>query len=269
MFGWLRAERKSAELPEYSALRALATRRLPSELIETEAGEAFVARQTALSEELSASPLRPEDDKPLLTALSNAERTGFLTMTFPEGNQRCVPVFSAPWRVADYRRVLLSHDPSWSDCLLTPAGCVRLLQDLRVIGGIETFALDRCPRCSIFTWFGSTQMKTPGDVITIWAIQKASELLRTELYLAYALGLARRGCLEAARDVALETVGHVTMENPQTHFLLGQLAVGLRDQTLLREAKTFLRVFGFEQWGTKLDRVVKSGSPDYTGPAQG
>jgi hypothetical protein len=263
MFKWLGGERKSEELPEYSALRSIPNRGLPSELTETEAGEAFVARQTALIGELCASPQRPEDDKPLLTALTNAEGTGFITMTFPDGNQRCVPIFSAPWRAADYRRVLLSHSPSVSDCLLTPAGCVRLLRDLRTIG-IEMFAIDRCPRCTIFTWFGSTEMKTPGDVVPIWAIQKASELLRAGLYLTYALGLARRGRLEAARDVALETVGHVTMENPHTHFLLGQLAVGLRDRTLLREAKMFLRVFGFQQWEAKLDRVVKSGSPDYT-----
>jgi hypothetical protein len=110
-------------------------------------------------------------------------------------------------------------------------------------------------------------MRTPGDVITVWAIQKASEILRAELYLAYASGLARRGQLDAARDVALETVGHVTMENPRVHLLLGQLAVGLGDRPLLREAKTCLRVFGFQQWEEKLDRVVKSGSPDYAGPA--
>jgi hypothetical protein len=266
MFEWLRGEGKYEKLPEYSALRSTPSRELPSELTETEAGEAFVARQRALSGELCVSPQRPKDDEPLLTALGNAEGTGFLTMTLPEGNQRCVPVFSAPWRAADYCRVLLSHSPSVSHCLLTPAGFVRLLQDLRGIG-IEMFAIDRCPRCTIFTGFGSTEMKTPGDAIAVWAIRKASELLRADLYLAYALGLARRGQLEAARDVALETVGHVTMENPHTHLLLGQLAVGLRDRTLLREAKMFLRVFGFQQWKAKLDRVVKSGSPDYAEPA--
>jgi hypothetical protein len=49
MFRWLRGERKSEELPEYSALRSIPTRGLPSEVTETEAGEAFIARQTALS----------------------------------------------------------------------------------------------------------------------------------------------------------------------------------------------------------------------------
>jgi hypothetical protein len=110
-------------------------------------------------------------------------------------------------------------------------------------------------------------MRTPGDVITIWAIQKAAEILRAELYLAYASGLARRGRLDAARDVALETVGHVTMANPRVHFLLGQLAVGLDDRPLLREAATFLRAFGFQPWVDKLGRVVRSGSPDFAEPA--
>jgi hypothetical protein len=89
------------------------------------------------------------------------------------------------------------------------------------------------------------------------------EILRAALYEAYALGLARRGQFEAARAVALETVAHVTMDRAQPHFLLGQLAVSLGDQTLLREAKTFLRVFGFTEWEGKLVDVVRSGLPDY------
>jgi hypothetical protein len=79
---------------------------------------------------------------------------------------------------------------------------VRLLQDLRMIG-IETFALDRCPRCTISKNFSSPEMKTLGDAIAVWAVLRASQLLRAGLYLTYALGLARRGRLEAARDVAL------------------------------------------------------------------
>jgi hypothetical protein len=94
---------------------------------------------------------------------------------------------------------------------------------------------------------------------------KARGLARVELYFAYALDLARNGLLEAARDVALETAGHVTLGHPNAHLLLGQVAVGLRDRTLLREAKAFLQSFSYRAWEMKLDRVVQSGLTDFTG----
>jgi len=66
--------------------------------------------------------------------------------------------------------------------------------------------------------------------------------------------------------VALETVGHVNLEDPRPHLLLGQLAVKLRDRELLREAKSFLQFFKLDRWGRKLDHVVQSGSPDFEDP---
>jgi hypothetical protein len=79
------------------------------------------------------------------------------------------------------------------------------------------------------------------------------------LYFAYALRSARAGQLEVARDVALEAVGHVSLEDPRPHLLLGELAVALRDRTLLQEAQAFLRFFKHERWGQKLARAVQSG----------
>ena len=103
-------------------------------------------------------------------------------------------------------------------------------------------------------------------MVTIWAIGKAIELGWAELYLAYALESVRSGRLEAARDVALETVGHVTMEDPRLHLLLGRIAVGLEDRVLLREAREFLRFFRLSTWERKLDEIERSGSADFTGP---
>lgn len=57
----------------------------------------------------------------------------------------------------------------------------------------------------------------------------------------------------------------MTIDDSNAHFLLGQIAVGMRDQTLLREAKAFLRFFNFDLWETRLDRIVKSGTPDFDG----
>ena len=63
----------------------------------------------------------------------------------------------------------------------------------------------------------------------------------------------------SARDVALESVGHVSLEDPRPHLLLGELAVALRDRTLLQEAQNFLRFFKHESWAQKLAVTVQSG----------
>ena len=93
-----------------------------------------------------------------------------------------------------------------------------------------------------------------------------SELARAELYFTHALESARAGLLELARDVALEAVGHVTMEDPRLLLLLGQVAIRLGDRRLLGEAKAFLDFFNFEPWRRKLGEVEESGVLDFAGP---
>ena len=85
-----------------------------------------------------------------------------------------------------------------------------------------------------------------------------------DLYLSYALASARAGELDTAREVTLETVAHVSFEDPRAHFLLGQIGVALQDRAMLREAKAFLRFFQLDLWERRLDGVVRSGSPDFT-----
>jgi hypothetical protein len=111
----------------------------------------------------------------------------------------------------------------------------------------------------IFTVTGIRSLETPADLLVLWAIHKATEAARLELYLAYALRSAKAGHVEAARDVALEAVGHVNLEDPRPHLLLGELAVALGDRRLLQDAQRFLRFFEHEPWEQKLAVAVKSG----------
>jgi len=74
---------------------------------------------------------------------------------------------------------------------------------------------------------------------------------------------ARTGALDEAREIVLETVAHVSLEDPRAHLLLGQIAVAQQDRTLLREAKAFLQFFQLNSWEHRLDEVVQSGSPDF------
>jgi len=264
MLNWLFGKKNSDRLPMYSALRSVPSRGLPAELMEAERSEDFAARRAALTQELLEPPRRPADGSPLLTTFFNSRQNGFVTITPPNGQKQCLAVFSTSVRAADYLQTLLGSDPTLNHWASTPAQFIKILRDLGEVG-IEKFALDRCPRCPIFSVLDSSGIKTSGDVMTVWAIHKSGELARADLYLGYALGAARKGFLQTARDVALETVGHVTIDDDNAHFLLGQVAVGMRDQVLLREAKAFLRFFNFDRLEKQLDRNVKSGTPDFGG----
>jgi hypothetical protein len=97
-------------------------------------------------------------------------------------------------------------------------------------------------------------------------VHKASEMARRHLYYQYALQKARMGHHVSARDVLLESVGHVTMSDPDTHLLLGQLGIAMNDAELVHEAHEYLRFFGSGAWDRKLEQVELSGKADFQGP---
>ena len=260
MLDWLTFRRRTKQLPEYSALRSVPNRGLPPELAELENSESFTTRANSVERELRQPSRRPPEDEPLFTELLETKGDGVLTMMLHD--IRCLPVFSSPFRAADYVQTLLPSGPSVRYLSSTPLQLVQMLRDVER-ERINHFALDRCPRCSIFPAYVGSAMKTADEVVTVWCIHKATELARADLYFEYAQESARAGRLEIARDVGLETAGHVSLEDPRLHLLLGELAVELRDQKLLREAKAFLRFFQLDRWERKLDRVVQSGSADF------
>ena len=265
MFGWLMGRRKR-ELPEYSRLRTTLSRPLPRDLVTQEQGEAFDLRRKDIQNELRGRPYWPPEDQPLFTTLLVPSQGGMLTIVLPDRPAPCLPVFSTPFKAADYRQVLVSSRTSVQYLSSTPLECQRMLSDL--LGtGVETFALDRCPRCGVFSVIGSRSLRHASDLLQVWCIHKSTEVARTDLYFGYALGAARDGALEVAREVALETVGHVSVEDPRSHLLLGQLAVALQDRSLLAEAKAFLRFLKLGPWEQKLADVEGSASPDFRGPA--
>jgi len=92
---------------------------------------------------------------------------------------------------------------------------------------------------------------------------EATEFARLDLYLDHARVAARAGQLDVARNVAFETVGHVSLEDPRAHMLLGQIAVALRDRRLFREAKGFLQFLRLGAWERRLDEASRSGTPDF------
>jgi len=260
MLDWLKGRRERA--PEYAAVRNTPTRGLPSELAALEASETFRSQRDEIECSLRQRPHRPEPESALFVELLAADGAGVVTMTLPDGVAPCLPIFSSPFRAADYVRTQLDHGPPVRYLSSSPIGLIEMLRDLREMS-VNRFALDRCPRCEIVMAIESASIETVDDVVSCWSVVKATELARSDLYLNYAQASARAGELGMARDVALESVSHVGFEDPRAHFLIGQIAIALHDRALLREAKAFLRFFQLGSWEGRLDEAIRSGSPDF------
>jgi hypothetical protein len=249
-------------VPEYSAVRKTPTRGLPFDLKEQEASQEHSDRHDEIARWLCEPPRRPEVESPLFVEILDIKQQSLLTIEDSEDGSRCLPVFSTPFRAADYVRTLLDPSLSFNYLCSSPRELVKLLQDLRE-PGIEKFVLDRCPRCNVFCAIHSESITTADKAIDCWRIVKATELARLDLYLTHSQTSARTGELYDSRDVLLETAAHVSFEDPRVHVLLGQVAMALYDWELLREAKAFLQFFKLNSWERKLDEVVQSGSLNF------
>jgi hypothetical protein len=260
------SKKKSEEIPEYSALRSLPSRGVPADLSEAEASEPYQTNREGIERELLAPPRRPLEDVPLFTIILESNGSGLVTFTLPEHIGKCLPVFSTPFRAADYVQTVLTTGADVSYVNPSPLQLVNALRAVEA-AGVESLALDRCPRCSTFTTVGLPSLRASDQLIDLWCIFKATQLARENLYFSYAQDSARVGKFETARDVALEAVAHVNLEDPRPHLLLGQLAVKLGDQELLRESRAYLRFLKLDRWERKLDEVVRSEAPDFENPA--
>ena len=173
-----------------------------------------------------------------------------------------MPVFSSPFRAADYVRTLLASDPSVAYLSSSPRELLAMLRDLRQVG-IDKFTLDRCPRCEVFLAVSTESITTTDDVLNCWSIAKSTELARLEQFLSYAQAAARAEQFYTARDVLLEAAAHVSIEDPRLHWALGRVALALYDSELLHEAKAFLRFFRLESWERRLDQISHLRWTDY------
>lgn len=234
MWSWLSTQKD--EFPSYSLLKAVPSRGLPQELAAREASADYAQWRGRIESELFAQRTN-ESDPGLATFLKSGN--GLLQIRLPESDKGCLLVFSTPLRAADYARTA-APDRKFHLFCSSAEQVVLVVAEFREHAGIGHVALDRCPRCNIFTALGALSLDSAARVVQAWKISKATEIARCRLYFDYAQAAARAGQFLVARDVALELVGHVTAEDPRVHLLLGKLAVQLRDRPLLREAKQFL-----------------------------
>lgn len=252
-------------LPLYTQLKRIPNRGLPADLMKMEKSADHLTRQDAFETELSASSVLPAPDAPALaTFVSGGANLVTIPVPGDEGVM-CIPLFSERWRVVDYARTHFADRGDVSFAVMSAAGFVSTLRDVEKAGKLA-FTIDCCPRCEDFIRYETILADEPGYLIRMIGVHKATELARRHLYYHYALAKARLGQHELARDVLLESVGHVTMADPDTHLLLGQLGVAMGDDELVREAHEYLRFFGSGAWDRKLETVEYFGRPDFKGP---
>jgi hypothetical protein len=237
MFQWFfRCNRESS--PSYSLLRAVPNRGLPKELADREASSDHEGWRDQIERDFF-SQAWDEDEPSFLTFLKSGN--GLLQMSLPQQKGGCLLAFSSPLRAADYASVAAPKQAFEYFCS-SPKQVVFVVNEFRERAGVRHIALDRCPRCEVFTTFGTSAFDSASKVIKLRNIFKATEIARCGLYWEYARSAARSGEFLRARDVGLELVGHVTLEDPRSHLLLGKLGIQLKDRQLLREAKEFLAV---------------------------
>ncbi|MGE0594476.1 MAG: hypothetical protein AB7G23_12610 [Vicinamibacterales bacterium] len=251
--------------PGYRAIRQKPTRGFPESIVALEASEAYTARVSAVRHWLLEATRRPEADRPLFVALLVPGR-GLVTQPLPDGSHALL-VFTSPLRADDYARTIHPATTDMQYALSTPAELVHILRDLRP-RGVTQWAIDRCPRCDVF-WTVDGEAATADDVVGPWTLAVASCRVRAEQCLRVALDAALAGRLEEARDVALETVSHVTEEDARFHMLLGQLAVASGTAAQVEEARGYLRALGALEGLASLEGAARTGAADFTALADG
>ena len=273
MLDWLLGRKKGATEPGGAALRAAAkrevplyarlvarpTRTLPDDLAAQEQGETHRREIDACLRELSRAPV-PSNDAVVLTSLVSGPK-GVVTIHAADG-ERAALHFSSPLRAADYRDAAGDGAARWQYIALTIPGMLRMLRDLERMG-ITSFCLDRCPRCDLAVFIQSGTVATAEQVWAALQVSAANKLARSRLYLTYALSAACAGRITEALEVALECAGHVTLEDPNVHLLLGRIGVALKDPVLADEARALLMLIGARAYAEKLDQAVASGATDF------
>lgn len=237
MFQWFFRTRRQSPAG-YSLLRAVPSRGLPKDLADREASSEHQDWRDQIERDLVAQGC-DEDEPGFLTFLKSGN--GLLQVAVPQQEGGCLLAFSSPLRAADYASVA-APEKTFEYFCSSPKQAVLVINEFREHARVRRVALDRCPRCDVFTTLSAANFVSAAAVIQMRNIFKATEMARCGLYWEYARSAARAREFLCARDVALELVGHVTQEDPRSHLLLGKLAIQLKDRQLLREAKAFLAV---------------------------
>ena len=135
---------------------------------------------------------------------------GVIMLRNPDGDGQSLLIFSSQFRCLDYGMTQMAD---LTMVRLLPQNLRQIVELLRKVenADVRHFVLDRCPRCSYALVVRTEPFQTPEEFRELFIHQKATELARQELYFEFAIYSAQNGNTQLALDVALETVGRVTL----------------------------------------------------------
>jgi hypothetical protein len=174
MLQWFSRTAKSS--PSYSLLRAVPSRGLPqdlADLADREASSDYQQWRDRIECDLAAQGC-DEDEPNFLTFLNCGNG---LRMCLPQLEGGCLFAFTTPLRAADYASVAAPKQIFAYFCS-SPKQVVFGVNEFRERAGVRYIALDRCPRCDVFTTVDASNFDNAAKVIKLRNISKATEIAR-------------------------------------------------------------------------------------------
>lgn len=253
---------KIGPTPNYTRFSDVVEKELPLQVETWEASEDFANTCESIARALIAAGKRKGADNPLFVSALLPKNQGIASVQTRDGAmRRCAVFFSSATRLADYAQLLLGGI-ALAEVRFTAEEFVESMRTLEG-GGIQQFTLDRCPRCWNFAVGSTRSIQTVDDAIAHWSFVKAVEYARADFYFQLAERMLASGDCKGARDLALQAVLHVTLEDPRFHLLLVEVGQRIDDKTLIDEARLTLRQMNIPAKGDLLRRAIAFGMADH------
>jgi hypothetical protein len=253
---------KIGPTPQYTRFSDVVELELPPQVETWEASEDFANSCESIARSLIASGKRRGTDHTFFISALLPGNRGIASVQTREGAmRRCAVFFSSATRLADYAQLLLSGI-ELAEVRFTAGEFVESMRTLES-GGIQQFTLDRCPRCWNFAVASTGSVRTADDAIAHWSFVKAVEYARADFYFQLAEQMLAAGDYLGVRNLALQAVLHVTLEDPRFHLMLVEVGQRMNDQTLIDEARLTLKQMKIPAKGDLLRQATAFGLADH------
>ena len=182
---------------------------------------------------------------------------GILTFRPAEGKKPLMLMFMTPYAAADYIRATKAV----AEVRQLTFDSLPKAAESWMASGVESFILNRCPRCNVATLLSMAAMKEKDTLFRIWAIRRATQLFQGEIkvheYMRQSTPFpVKRAILELIRD-------HIDCGVPYLYELIAFHARIDGDETAKADALERLKEFGpqFADWESRWDQSAGASSP--------
>jgi hypothetical protein len=164
---------------------------------------------------------------------------GLLTYQYTPERKQAVLLFTDPFAAQDYLR---------ATNVAARVGQIKLetLPEMArnwVSAGVETFALNRCPRCTHLKLIKTTALKTKEDFVVYWAAERAARWLYGEILVLSASNHLQSGSHAKARADLEYVRDHLNCAIPYLHQVIGLIADVQQDEIARAAADERLKEF--------------------------